>query len=167
MKSKHSGKFVLKRVRAACNGVTYDTFRLSGWLNGRRIRRQFKDRDEALGEKNRLEIEAANKGEIQSPPHAFVGGPACRGRSRNDPPWPAVPVPRRRLVSDHLQATRRSRCHRYSRHCLSRRKVSACQGNSPRRLPEDAGMAEGGVPRRAPFTASRQPTSKASWPIAV
>jgi hypothetical protein len=65
MRSKRSGKFVLKQVRAACNGVTYDTYRLSGWLNGHRIRRQFKDRDEALGEKNRLEVEAANKGEIQ------------------------------------------------------------------------------------------------------
>ena len=65
MKSKRSGKFVLKQVRAACNGVIYDTFRLTGWLNGRRIRRQFKDRDEALGEKNRLEVGAANKGEMQ------------------------------------------------------------------------------------------------------
>jgi hypothetical protein len=65
MRSKRSGKFVLKQVRAVCNGVTYDTFRLSGWLNGRRIRKQFKDRSDALGEKNRLEVEAANRGEIQ------------------------------------------------------------------------------------------------------
>ncbi len=65
MKAKHSGKFVLRQVRAASHGVAYDTFLLSGWLNGRRIRRHFKDRDEALGEKNRLEVEAANRGEIQ------------------------------------------------------------------------------------------------------
>ena len=68
MKSKHSGGFLLKQVRVACNGVTYDSFRLSGWLNGLRIRRQFKDRDEALGEKNRLEVEAANSGEIRVRP---------------------------------------------------------------------------------------------------
>jgi integrase len=62
MKSKHSGKFVLRPVRASSNGVTYDTFQLSGWLNGRRIRKHFKNRDEALGEKNALEVEAANGG---------------------------------------------------------------------------------------------------------
>jgi len=65
MKAKRSGKFVLKQVRASSNGVTYDTFLLSGWLNGRRFRRHFKDRDEALGEKNRLEVGAANGGEMQ------------------------------------------------------------------------------------------------------
>jgi integrase len=62
MKSKRSGKFVLRQVRASSNGVTYDTFLLSGWLNGRRVRKHFKSRDEALGEKNSLEIEAANNG---------------------------------------------------------------------------------------------------------
>ena len=65
MKAKRSGKFMLKQVRAASNGVTYDTFLLSGWLNGCRIRRHFKDRDEALGEKNRLEVGAAINGEMQ------------------------------------------------------------------------------------------------------
>jgi hypothetical protein len=68
MRAKRSGNFVLKHVRVACNGVTYDTFRLSGWLNGHRIRRHFKDRDEAMGEKNRLEVESANKGEIRVRP---------------------------------------------------------------------------------------------------
>jgi hypothetical protein len=62
MKSKRSGKFALRQIRASSNGVTYDTFLLSGWLNGRRIRKHFKSRDEALGEKNSLEIEAANNG---------------------------------------------------------------------------------------------------------
>jgi hypothetical protein len=65
MKSKRSGKFVLKQVRTASNGVTYDTFLLSGWLDGCRIRKHFKDRDEALGEKNALEIEAENGSEIR------------------------------------------------------------------------------------------------------
>jgi len=66
MRSKHSGKFALRPITASSNGVSYDTFLLSGWLNGRRIRRHFKDRDEALGKKNRLEVEAANKGEIRA-----------------------------------------------------------------------------------------------------
>jgi integrase len=66
MRSKHSGKFALRPITASSNGVSYDTFLLSGWLNGRRIRRHFKDRDEALGEKNRLEVEAANRGEIRA-----------------------------------------------------------------------------------------------------
>jgi hypothetical protein len=62
MRSKRSGKFVLRQVRASSNGVTYDTFLLSGWLYGRRVRKHFKSRNEALGEKNALEIEAANSG---------------------------------------------------------------------------------------------------------
>jgi hypothetical protein len=62
MKSKRSGKFMLRPVRASSNGVTSGTFLLSGWLNGRRIRKHFKSRDDALGEKNALEIEAANNG---------------------------------------------------------------------------------------------------------
>ena len=33
MKSKRSGKFALMQVRASSNGVTYDTFLLSRWLN--------------------------------------------------------------------------------------------------------------------------------------
>jgi hypothetical protein len=41
---------------------TYTTFLLSGWLRGKRVRRQFVSRDEALGEKNSLEVEAANLG---------------------------------------------------------------------------------------------------------
>jgi len=54
--------FLIKPVVKSCHGFTYCTFRLSGWLNGRRIRKDFKDREEALGEKNRLEVEAANVG---------------------------------------------------------------------------------------------------------
>lgn len=65
MKAKTSGRFAVRQIRASSHGVTYDTHLLSGWLNGRRIRRHFKDRDEALVEKNCLEIEAANTGEIR------------------------------------------------------------------------------------------------------
>ena len=61
----HFREFVLKQEPAVYNGATNDTLRLSGWLNGRRILRKFKDRDEALSEKNRLEVEMANRGELQ------------------------------------------------------------------------------------------------------
>jgi hypothetical protein len=62
MKAKLSGRFQVRPVKAKGHGFTYDTFLLSGWLNGRRIRRHFKNREEALGEKNALEVEAANVG---------------------------------------------------------------------------------------------------------
>jgi integrase len=62
MKPKCSGRFTLKSVNASSNGFTYQTFLVSGWLNGRRVRKHFKSRDEALGEKNALEVEAANIG---------------------------------------------------------------------------------------------------------
>jgi hypothetical protein len=41
-------------------GFTYEAFRLIGWHHGEGVRRQFKRREEASGEKNRLEVEAAN-----------------------------------------------------------------------------------------------------------
>ena len=62
MTAKKSGRFTIKAVKVTCHGFTYETFLLSGWLNGRRIRKHFKSREEALGEKNALEVEAANVG---------------------------------------------------------------------------------------------------------
>jgi integrase len=62
MRRAISGRFSIKAVRAKAHGFTYDTFLVSGWLNGRRIRRHFKSRDEAIGVKNALEVEAANVG---------------------------------------------------------------------------------------------------------
>lgn len=55
-----SSQFRVKRVTLTANGYTYPTFRVSGWLNGRRIRRDFKSKPEAEGERDRLEIAAAN-----------------------------------------------------------------------------------------------------------
>lgn len=60
MRAKNSAGFEIKPVRLNQKGFTYETFRLTGWLNGRRVRKQFKSRDEAQGEKLRLEVEAAN-----------------------------------------------------------------------------------------------------------
>ncbi|MEO5959237.1 MAG: hypothetical protein ABIZ49_12040, partial [Opitutaceae bacterium] len=60
MKPKLSGRFAIKAVTLAEKGVSYGTFRVTGWLDGQRVRKQFKSREEALGEKNRLEVCAAN-----------------------------------------------------------------------------------------------------------
>ena len=58
--------FAIKRVMVRANRFKYPTYRLTGYLHGQRIRRQFKSQDEALGEKNRLEVEAANDGSVRS-----------------------------------------------------------------------------------------------------
>jgi len=50
----------IKRVRLTENGCAYETFRLVGTVDGQRIRKQFQNREDALGEKNRLEVVAAN-----------------------------------------------------------------------------------------------------------
>lgn len=52
--------FRIKAVTVRAGGVTYKTHRLTGYLNGERIRKNFKSRDEADGEKARLEIQAGN-----------------------------------------------------------------------------------------------------------
>lgn len=62
MKATRSGRFTIKSVTVTEKGFTYQTFRLTGWLDGRRIRKQFKSRDEALGEQNTLQVQAANVG---------------------------------------------------------------------------------------------------------
>ncbi len=54
------GGFTVKRVTLQANGYSYDTFRVAGRSVGRRIRKDFKSKEEAEGEKDRLEIEAAN-----------------------------------------------------------------------------------------------------------
>lgn len=66
MRPKPNGRFTLREVALTkqIDGrkFTYKTFLLSGWLRGRRVRKQLVSRDEALGEKNALEVEAANMG---------------------------------------------------------------------------------------------------------
>jgi hypothetical protein len=54
------GRFTLKRIEVRNGPFTYATYRVEGKLNGIRIRKNFKSRHEAAGEKQRLEIEAAN-----------------------------------------------------------------------------------------------------------
>jgi hypothetical protein len=66
MRPKPTGRFTLReiKVKKRLDGkpVEYSAFLLSGWRHGPRYRRQFKNRDEAIGEKNALEVEAANVG---------------------------------------------------------------------------------------------------------
>jgi integrase len=66
MRPKPTGRFTLREItirkRLAGLSVEYSAFLLSGWRRGERYRRQFKSRDEAIGEKNALEVEAANAG---------------------------------------------------------------------------------------------------------
>lgn len=58
--------FTIKTVTVTSGGFTYRTHKLTGWLDGKRIRRQFTSRAEAEGERNRLEVAAANRsGDIQ------------------------------------------------------------------------------------------------------
>jgi hypothetical protein len=57
----HVPAFLLEQGRDPAV-FAYNTFLLSGWLHGRRVGKQFVFRDEALGEKNALEVEAANMG---------------------------------------------------------------------------------------------------------
>ena len=54
------GRFTLKRIEVRNGPFTYATYRVEGKLNGILIRKNFKSRHEAAGEKQRLEIEAAN-----------------------------------------------------------------------------------------------------------
>lgn len=60
MKAPIADGFEIKRVTLNEKGFIYVTFRLTGWLDGVRIRRQFKSYEEAVGERNRLEVQAAN-----------------------------------------------------------------------------------------------------------
>lgn len=52
--------FTIKSAKVANGGFLFRSFKLVRWLNGERIRKQFKKRAEAEGEKQRLEILAGN-----------------------------------------------------------------------------------------------------------
>src|SRR4051812_11093653 len=52
--------FKVRAITVNNGEFTYRTHQLVGWLKGQRIRKQFQTREEAEGEKQRLEIQAAN-----------------------------------------------------------------------------------------------------------
>ena len=53
--------FTIKDVPVKNGAFRYRAFRLSGWIDGQRIRKQFQSRGEAEGAKNELEVQAANR----------------------------------------------------------------------------------------------------------
>lgn len=59
-RASKSAAFKVRRCLVRNGPFEYYTYRLTGWINGRRIRRQFAQEAEALGERDRLLIEAAN-----------------------------------------------------------------------------------------------------------
>ena len=68
MKATNSGPLTIKKatfterqnVGGETKAYTYQGFALRGWLNGQKIRKQFRTYSEALTENERLEIAAAN-----------------------------------------------------------------------------------------------------------
>lgn len=75
MKATNSGPLTIKKatftepqkVGDETKAYTYAGYALKGWLNGQRVRKQFKTHGEALTAKAKLEIEAANgNGEIHA-----------------------------------------------------------------------------------------------------
>lgn len=54
------GEFTIRRITANERGYSYPTFQLVGRMNGERIRKRFRSKDEAEGAKNAFEVEAAN-----------------------------------------------------------------------------------------------------------
>ncbi len=52
--------FHIKRVTVSERGFAYRTYRLTGWLDARRVREQFRDSAQAEGRKSELEVQAAN-----------------------------------------------------------------------------------------------------------
>ena len=56
----NSPKLTLTRTTVRNEGYTYPTYQIQGWVNGRRVRKNFKSEQEAQGAKHRLEVFAAN-----------------------------------------------------------------------------------------------------------
>jgi ribosomal protein S6 len=52
--------FTITRTTVHSDGYRYPTYKIQGWVNGRRIRKNFKSEQEAIGEKHRLEVFSAN-----------------------------------------------------------------------------------------------------------
>ena len=61
-------KLKLNPIEVIVGGFCYKSYRVSGAVNGRRVRYQSTDRNEALAELNRLQVEAANCVTVQARP---------------------------------------------------------------------------------------------------
>ena len=72
--------FKIKRTLVRSKGYEYSTFRLSGWLNGQRVRKNLKSEEEAEGEEARLEIKATDGKLVfitQNPGESFLRTERC------------------------------------------------------------------------------------------
>lgn len=65
-RSKRHGSFQIRALRVTVADFSYATYRVEGWLDGKRVRRQFKIEAEARAEKLRLEVQAANEASMRS-----------------------------------------------------------------------------------------------------
>ena len=61
-------KLKLKPIEVTVGGLCYKSYRVSGTVNGRRIRFQSTSRSEAFAELTRLQIENANCATVQARP---------------------------------------------------------------------------------------------------
>lgn len=64
-RARKNGGFTIRPITAKERGFTYQTFQLVGYVHGERVRKRFKKREDAVFEKSRLEVLAANSGEIR------------------------------------------------------------------------------------------------------
>jgi integrase len=67
MEATMSKDFKIRTVKVRTGEYSYPSHQVYGYLNGQRVRKNFKSRDQALGELNRLQVQAANRdGSINS-----------------------------------------------------------------------------------------------------
>lgn len=66
MARKQCSGFKIRRITLRQHGYSYHTWEVSGTIAGERIRKRFRSRDEAMGEKAVLDVRAANAGEIRA-----------------------------------------------------------------------------------------------------
>jgi len=57
---KTTGPFRIRRIEVKDHGCHYVTFLVEGYLRGKRVRKKFQGHEEAIGEKDRLDIAAGN-----------------------------------------------------------------------------------------------------------
>lgn len=65
--SSKSDEFQVRQIMVNERGRTYPTYQVTGYIDGQRVRKRFRTHDQAVGEKYRLSVQAANaEGEIRS-----------------------------------------------------------------------------------------------------
>jgi hypothetical protein len=68
MNTQVSSKLTVRRCTVkTADGYSYPTYKVAGRIDGRRVRKQFNSEQEALGEKHRLQVFAANSANAVRP----------------------------------------------------------------------------------------------------